>query len=449
MLDAVNKVLESETPTQKQVQNTEQQILSERAGREDDEHGGGPTPHQNPDKGWKPRKVSMKKESGEMKEGILKSIKRGMQGWGGVQGKPKDVVQRTKDLSNNRLTDLKYARNASGPASPHSPQDLQNRVHDREMKKRNLKTESGEMKESSPFDWKGKPSELKKKPGETAGFDSKKISTGTVYSRKPVKDTDPVKKEDKTFASFKSKLNEKKEETDIDMGDESCMSDKQKSKRDKIVASMKDKESDFRAKYGKNWKNVMYATATKLAMNEDYVVEDVEQIEELSKDTLHSYNNKSDADASKKHKELGSQIKAGNAPAANKTAGKIQRRLSGMDRAETRLNKEETTPVEEQTSDVNKRWTDTLRGREEGGKDNEHFSYKIHVGAGGPKKEGHPPAGVKKIKGAPIKGVDSNDGVDYTSKTMKREDISPLARVKEVSKIAHSKLKKETLNTKE
>lgn len=40
----------------------------------------------------------------------------------------------------------------------------------------------------SPFDWRNRPSELAKKPGETAGFDSKKISTGTVYSRKPVKE---------------------------------------------------------------------------------------------------------------------------------------------------------------------------------------------------------------------------------------------------------------------
>ena len=30
--------------------------IAERADREDDEHGGGPTPSQNPDKGWKPKK---------------------------------------------------------------------------------------------------------------------------------------------------------------------------------------------------------------------------------------------------------------------------------------------------------------------------------------------------------------------------------------------------------
>lgn len=48
--------------------------------------------------------------------------------------------------------------------------------------------EEEKKKPISPFDWKNRPSELAKKPGETAGFDSKKISTGTVYSRKPVKE---------------------------------------------------------------------------------------------------------------------------------------------------------------------------------------------------------------------------------------------------------------------
>ena len=40
----------------------------------------------------------------------------------------------------------------------------------------------------SPFDWKNRPSELAKKPGEMTGHDSKKISTGTVYTKKPVKE---------------------------------------------------------------------------------------------------------------------------------------------------------------------------------------------------------------------------------------------------------------------
>lgn len=53
------------------------------------------------------------------------------------------------------------------------------------------------VKESNnPFDLKNYKSQLPTKPGEKAGFDSKKISTGTVYSRKPVKDEKPLKEED-------------------------------------------------------------------------------------------------------------------------------------------------------------------------------------------------------------------------------------------------------------
>jgi hypothetical protein len=49
---------------------------------------------------------------------------------------------------------------------------------------------------NNPFDLKNYKSQLPTKPGEKAGFDSKKISTGTVYSRKPVKDEKPLKEED-------------------------------------------------------------------------------------------------------------------------------------------------------------------------------------------------------------------------------------------------------------
>jgi hypothetical protein len=49
--------------------------------------------------------------------------------------------------------------------------------------------EETEAKKPNPFDWKNNPSMLDKKPGEKAGFDSKKISTGTVYSKKPVKES--------------------------------------------------------------------------------------------------------------------------------------------------------------------------------------------------------------------------------------------------------------------
>ena len=54
-------------------------------------------------------------------------------------------------------------------------------------KKAKMKTEAST---GNAFDWKNTPSQLKTKPGEKAGFDSKKIPTGTVYTRKPPK---PVK----------------------------------------------------------------------------------------------------------------------------------------------------------------------------------------------------------------------------------------------------------------
>ena len=82
-------------------------------------------------------------------------------------------------------------------------------------------------------------------------------------------------KEDMTFANkLKCSIKEGKatgtEEifTDNNLGEEE-MSDKQKSKREKIVMSMKGDEAGLKQRYGKNWKNVMYATATKQAMKED------------------------------------------------------------------------------------------------------------------------------------------------------------------------------------
>ena len=56
--------------------------------------------------------------------------------------------------------------------------------------------------------------------------------------------------------------------TDNNLGEEE-MTDKQMKKREKIVLSMKKGEPGFKQRYGKNWKNVMYATATKQAMKED------------------------------------------------------------------------------------------------------------------------------------------------------------------------------------
>lgn len=109
---------------------------------------------------------------------------------------------------------------------------------------------------------------------------------------------------DSVELSFKDRLLEtygkmKDKGDTLDMNEKE-MTDAQMKKREKIVMSMKDNQAGFKKKYGKNWKNVMYATATKQAMKEDsadyyeeeYEIEEVGQIDELSKKTLSSYIDK-------------------------------------------------------------------------------------------------------------------------------------------------------------
>ena len=56
--------------------------------------------------------------------------------------------------------------------------------------------------------------------------------------------------------------------------DEKKMTDAQMDKREKIVKSLKKKKDEFESRYGKDAKEVMYATATKMAMKE----EDIEEV---------------------------------------------------------------------------------------------------------------------------------------------------------------------------
>ena len=90
--------------------------------------------------------------------------------------------------------------------------------------------------------------------------------------------------------------------TDNNLG-EAEMTDKQMKKREKIVLSMKKGEAGFKQRYGKNYKNVMYATATKQAMKEDssdtwngsydfVISEKEEQLYELKARQLPGYQQK-------------------------------------------------------------------------------------------------------------------------------------------------------------
>ena len=102
---------------------------------------------------------------------------------------------------------------------------------------------------NNPFDLKNYKSQLKTKPGEKAGFDSKKTSTGTVYSRKPVKD-EPMKKEE------------------VEQFDERTLTKGETKEKERIVKGMKKNLAGFKARYGERAKSVMYATATKQAMKD-------------------------------------------------------------------------------------------------------------------------------------------------------------------------------------
>jgi hypothetical protein len=62
------------------------------------------------------------------------------------------------------------------------------------------------------------------------------------------------------------KGSKKKIERHVEESVMESMTDSQKEKREEIVKSMKSKEDEFKQKYGKRWKEVMYATATKMAM---------------------------------------------------------------------------------------------------------------------------------------------------------------------------------------
>lgn len=75
-------------------------------------------------------------EQGVAEGGILKSIKRGLQGWGtGDAPTPQELVRRNKGHSDDTIKALAID---TRKVIPHSPADLQKRVVDREMKRRGL-----------------------------------------------------------------------------------------------------------------------------------------------------------------------------------------------------------------------------------------------------------------------------------------------------------------------
>jgi hypothetical protein len=85
--------------------------------------------------------------------------------------------------------------------------------------------------------------------------------------------------------------------------------------------------------------------------------EEVDQIDELNKDTLYSYAQKANNDMSKKHKELAMQVRGNKPVEANKTSAKLSNRDKGLDRAEKRLNKEEAEQMDERSLSTSEKAT--------------------------------------------------------------------------------------------
>ena len=108
-------------------------------------------------------------------------------------------------------------------------------------------------------------------------------------SKKKIKENDDYDDDDddEDNDKKKKKMNGKKDEIDLEpkLDDQkmtSEMSDVQMKKREEIVKSMKKKMSDFKKRYGDRAKDVMYATATKMAMKEGFELteEDFAELDE-------------------------------------------------------------------------------------------------------------------------------------------------------------------------
>jgi hypothetical protein len=71
------------------------------------------------------------------------------------------------------------------------------------------------------------------------------------------------------------------------------------------------------------------------------------QLDELNKDTLHSYVNKSEKDQDKQYDKIGRGIRDNNPKSANKAGHKFSMRSIGQNRAEKRLAKEAASPAQQ------------------------------------------------------------------------------------------------------
>jgi hypothetical protein len=228
-------------------------------------------------------KINKKKEKNMFNDKILKSVAEAV----------KQVLATEKLHPNQQKLDV------------HEPEKDKLTSKDFEMLRKGKKADVKEA--NNPFDYKNYKSQIPTKPGEKAGFDSKKISTGTVYTRKPVKDEKTVKE----------------------------------------GASQEDylKEIEMAKKRAQGQGNPDLTKGKVTAVKQ----ESVEQIDELSKDTLKSYSSKAKKD-SEEYKKAGYSYDSDPderafAPSAFKKAAS---RAAGAAKADSKI-KEEVEQIDERS----------------------------------------------------------------------------------------------------
>jgi hypothetical protein len=223
-------------------------------------------------------------------------------------------------------------------------------------------------------------------------------------------------KEEMTFAEKLKSIAENKSSgpqetfTDNNLGEEE-MTDAQMKKREKIVMSMKDKTPDFKQRYGKNWKNVMYATATKQAM-----AEETEDLEEATPPKNTDIADK----AYLKHKP--GTVKG--------TMTQIGRFLRG--KPEIKEDVVTEAEVVTKASDPEEVTTDMLSGREKGGKANSFKSFKLQLRTDGEMKG---PDADEPAKTKARASVDTNDNTSVTPKLDDKLATPPKVRAEEVEQV--------------
>jgi hypothetical protein len=212
--------------------------------------------------------------------------------------------------------------------------------------------EDGMKESSNPFspDYK---SQMPSKPGEKAGFDSKKISTGTVYTKKHKAEPAEKESQKEDFSYFKDKLAEAlMEERVIDELINEVLS-KDASAGDWIHDFVHSDDPKFKGKSKAKRKEMALAAYYAKQRNEE-----VEQIDELSKSTLGSYVKHAarDVGASRKlaadFKNRADKARKPSAKAASSSLSKkflatAQKRHAGIGKAVERLTKEEVEQIEE------------------------------------------------------------------------------------------------------